>query len=201
MLTTTHVLVAAAATTRPRFKAWQITLGWLGGFTPDASVFLMVAFSRVMNGSDVNMWRKPNGLYWQEPWQSFSAISNSIPMWAVLALIGFLVLRRSEKYRELGLGLLIFSAGALLHVMSDFLVHTDDAHSHLWPVTGWRFHSIVSYYQSAHYGGIFRVFEMALDVVLAAYLVWRFKQWSVRILAVLLAAPPLLMQFVARAVF
>ena len=122
-------------------------------------------------------------------------------MWAAIVLVGFLVFRRSEKYKAVGLGLLIFGAAALTHVLGDFPVHNDDAHVHFWPFTDWRFHSPVSYYQSAHYGGVFRPFEMILDVCLAAYLFIRFRQWPVRILAVCLAAPPVLMQFLAPMIF
>lgn len=201
MLTTTHMLIGAAATTRPHFRPWQIMLGWLGAFAPDASVFLMVGVARVSATDGRSMWRQPDGLYWQEPWQTFSAISNSIPMWAVLSLIGFIVMRRSTRFRELGLGLLIFSAAALLHVLCDFPVHTDDAHVHFWPLTDWRFHSPVSYYQRSNYGNIVRPLEAVLGLGLMAFLIWRFRSWTIRILAVLMAVPPLLMQFVARMIF
>lgn len=201
MLTTTHVLVGAAATTRPGMLPGMMAVGWLGGFVPDASVFLMVAVSRVTNGSSVNMWRKPDGLYWQEPWQTLSAISNSIPLWMGLLVLGLLLFRRPEVLGLVGLGLLVFAGGGLLHVMADFLVHAEDAHVHFWPLTEWRFHSPVSYWQSAYYGDKFRIFELMLNAGLAAYLFWQFDQWPVRILAVLMAAPPLLMSFVARFFF
>ncbi len=201
MITTTHILIGAAATTRPHFRPWHIALGWLGGFFPDASVFLMVAVVRLQSAGDVNMWRKPDGMYWQEPWQTFSAISNSMPLWAVVALTGFVLFRFVPKHKDVGLGLLIFGAAALLHVLFDFPVHTDDAHVHFWPLTDWRFHSPVSYYQSAHYGDIVGMFEMVLDAALALYLVLRFRQWPVRVLAVVLATAPFLMRYLARMIF
>lgn len=201
MLTTTHILVGAAVTTRPHFRPWQITLGWLGGFAPDASIFFMFAVSRVLEMNGRSVWRKPDGMYWQEPWQTFSAISNSVPTWALLAVIGFLIFRKSEKYRQAGLGLLIFSAAALTHTLGDFPVHTDDAHVHFWPLTDWRFHSPISYYRSSHFGDIFRIFEMGLNAVLAIYLVLRFKQWPVRILAVLIATSPFVMRAIVGSFF
>lgn len=201
MLTTTHMLLGAAVTTRPRFRPWQITLGWLGGFTPDASVFLMVGASRVGMTGTGDMWRQPDGLYWQEPWQTLSAISNSMPLWVLLILAGLAVMRFLPRFRPLGLGLVIFAGAALLHVLCDFPVHTDDAHVHFWPFSDWRFHSPVSYYQTSHYGGQFRIFEMLLDAGVAVYLAVRFPQWPVRILAVLLGVAPFLMRLVARNFF
>ena len=122
-------------------------------------------------------------------------------MWILLALSGLVIFRVSEKFRLLGLSILIFGVAALSHVLSDFLVHTDDAHVHFWPFSDWRFHSAVSYYQSSHYGDIFRVFEMVLNAGLTIYLFVRFKQWPVRVFAVLFAAPPILMQILAPLMF
>lgn len=201
MLTTSHMLIGAAVTTRPKFQPLYITLGWLGGFMPDASVFLMVAASRMSMVEGSNLWRSPDGLYWQEPWQTLSALSNSIPLWALVAVIGFILFKRVERLKMLGLGLLIFGASALIHVVCDFWTHADDAHMHFWPLTEWRFNSAVSYYQRDHYGGIFRPFEMVLNLALAAFLIWRFKQWPVRLMAVVFAAPPLVMSVLAPIIF
>ena len=76
MLTTSHILFGAALSSRPHFRGWQLTLAWVGGFAPDASIYLMVAYSRLVDGTGVELWNRPDGLYWQEPWQVFSAISN-----------------------------------------------------------------------------------------------------------------------------
>ena len=201
MLTTTHVLLGAAIATRPRFKPWQITLGWLGGFAPDASVFLMVGASRMSMANGGNMWRQPDGLYWQEPWQTLSAISNSIPLWLFTLLAGYALMRLVPALKPAGVALLIFGAAALVHVLTDFPVHTDDAHVHFWPFSDWRFHSPVSYYQSSHFGTQFRTFEMLLNGALVIYFVVRFRQWPVRILAVALGTAPFIMRAIARSFF
>lgn len=201
MLTTTHALIGAAISTRPRFRPWQITLGWLGGFFPDASVFLMVGMARMSAPGAGGLWRQPDGMYWQQPWQTLSAISNSIPLWAAMCVVGFLLFKKVERLKGLGLGLLIFGSAALAHVLCDFPVHTDDAHVHFWPFSDWRFHSPISYYQRDHFGGEFSIFEMALNLGLVVYLVTHFRQWPVRILAVLLAATPFLMRLIARYIF
>lgn len=201
MLTTSHMLIGAVATTRAHFRPLHIALGWLGGFAPDASVFLMVAVARLTPDMTPNLWRRPDGLYWQEPWQTLSAISNSMPVWALVAVLGLFLLWRVERLKVLGLGMLVFGGAAFIHVAADFLTHADDAHMHFWPVTDWRFNSPVSYYQRDHHGGIFRPFEMVLNVVLALYLILRFKQWPVRIMAVVFAAPPMLMWVLAPLLF
>lgn len=201
MLTTTHMLLGASVATRPHFRGWQIAMGWLGGLAPDASVVLMVIASRTTGVGAGGLWNKPDGLYWQEPWQSLSAISNSIPMWAFLAIGAYVLYRVSERSKPIWVGVIAFCVAALLHAICDFPVHTDDAHIHFWPLTDWRYYSPVSYYQSSHYGDIFRPLEAVFDIVLAAFLVWRFRQWTVRILAVLFAVPPVLMAVLAPLLF
>jgi membrane-bound metal-dependent hydrolase YbcI (DUF457 family) len=63
-----------------------------------------------------------------------------------------------------------FAAGAL-HSAVDILTHYDDGPLLLFPFD-WhtRFHSLVSYWDPAHRGRQFFVFEIALDVLLLIYL-------------------------------
>jgi hypothetical protein len=189
MLTNTHILIAATALSRPRQKGWLIAAAWLGGFFPDFSVFVMVAVARLTGLGGGNLWRQPDGLYWQEPWQFLSAVSNSMPLWAAMALFAWQAGARMERMKPVASVAMLFALGCLLHVLLDFPVHTDDAHVHFWPFTDWRFHSAVSYYQRDHFGGIVGAVEMIAGLAMAAFLVVRFRQWSVRILAVLMAVP------------
>jgi hypothetical protein len=181
--------MGAALCARPRFKPYQILLAWLGGFTPDASIFIMVAYSRFADVAGASLWSRAGGLYWQEPWQFFSAVSNSIPMWILFCAVGFAIFKKSTSLKSVGLAVLIFSSATLVHVMVDFLTHASDAHVHFWPLTDWRFHSPVSYYERAFYGRIVGLFEVAMGLGIIVYLVTRFKYWPVRILAVLLGLP------------
>lgn len=64
----------------------------------------------------------------------------------------------------------------------DFPVHADDAHPHFWPLTGWRFFSPVSYWDSAHYGNFFASLEGILGIALAVILFRRFKAVWIRLL-------------------
>ena len=201
MLTSTHMLLGAVVSTRPHFSGRLIASGWLGGVVPDLSIVVMFAISRLMRLTPGATWQAPNGMYWQEPWQEISAISNSIPLWAGLSLLGWFLFQYAKKLNGFGLYLLVFSIAALTHTLGDFPVHTDDAHVHFWPFSDWRYYSLVSYYQSANFGGIFRVFEMASALGLAGYLIFRFRQWQVRILAVLLGIAPIVMGFLAQMLF
>jgi membrane-bound metal-dependent hydrolase YbcI (DUF457 family) len=64
-----------------------------------------------------------------------------------------------------------FFVGCALHTGIDILTHYDDGPLLLWPLNWqFRFHSPISYWDPAHYGRQFAVFELVLDVVLLGYL-------------------------------
>jgi len=189
LLTSSHILIGAALTSRPFFKPWQLLLAWAGGFMPDASIFLMVVYSRLLSRTGVDLWTIPSGLYWQEPWQTYSAISNSFALWGLVLFCGFLLYKYSPKFKIVGLAVLIFFAGYFLHILVDFVTHADDAHIQFWPFSSWRFNSPISYYQPQYYGRIVSVLEAILGLGIVGYLVVRFRQWPVRVVAALMAVP------------
>ena len=192
MITTSHMLMAAFATTRPRMRAWMIFVGWFGGLFPDLPMFAMVGASRMMDGK-VNLWRQPDGLYWTDPWRTLTDLCHSIPIWTVLALAGLLGWRRGGPRLALaGQALLVFAAGAFIHSLADLLVHTQDAHAHFLPLSDWRFHSPVSYYQRDHFGREFSVLELGLALVATWFLFRWFRSWTVRIVTVLTLVPVIL---------
>ncbi len=192
MMTSTHILMGAAISSRSHFRPLYIVLAWLGGFTPDASMFALVVYSRFGGEGTEDLWSRAGGLYWQEPWQFYSAVSNSFPMWILFCLIGLFLFRRSKRLKSIGLGVLIFSTAAFAHVIVDFMTHASDAHIHFWPFSDWRFHSPISYYEKAHFGRIVSIFEATMGLSIIAYLVTKFKQLPVRILAPLLGLPYLI---------
>lgn len=192
MITTSHMLMAAFATTRPRMRGFVILLGWLGGFFPDLPMFAMVGVSR-LSESPVNLWRQPDGLYWNDPWRTLTDLSHSVPIWAVLVLLGWAGWRWAGPRLALaGLALLVFSAGALIHSVADLLVHTYDAHAHFLPLSDWVFHSPVSYYQRDHFGREFSLFELGFALVAAWFLFCWFRSWTIRIATVLMVVPVVL---------
>ena len=160
-------------------RAWA---GFLGGVTPDVPMILIV-FTLMVFGIPAN--RIFGELYWQDWWQICNAISHSFLLWSILLALGLVMRGKSERWFLLA----IYSASALLHTCVDFLVHREDAHMSFWPLSRYKFMSPVSYYDSAHYGGPFSLFEAALGVLMVVVLIRRFQNRLVRIGLVVLLVP------------
>ncbi|MEM7777673.1 MAG: cobalamin biosynthesis protein CobQ [Pseudomonadota bacterium] len=172
MNTATHMLVASAALARRGAPA-RNSLALAGALLPDLSIFTLYFWGRLIDGqSSAQIWRIT---YWSEPWQTFSAVSNSIPLWASISLIGLAT--RSGWIAVLGMA-------GLLHVLLDFPVHNDDAHRHFWPLSDWRFISPLSYWDNDHHGREVAIAEMAFGAILIGVLGWRFTAvWARTFLA------------------
>ena len=173
MMTQSHLIVSAALLTRsghPRDNAAVIA----GALWPDASIFVLFAWSKLIaNISERALW---SDVYWQEPWQTLSALTNSIPLLALLMVFGL----------ALGWRILwLFAAAALAHIALDFPFHASDAHRHLWPITDWRFHSPLSYWEPGRAAGLVRIFEFAITL---AGLVVLWRRFSGRVVRSLLLA-------------
>ncbi len=110
----------------------------------------------------------------------------------MLTLVAWLVIRRHGAAQAPRAALCFaFAGSALLHSVIDFLVHREDAHMQFWPLTEWRFVSPVSYWDPAHYGNWFSLFEAALGLVMAVMLFRRYRNVLARIalaIAILLYA-------------
>lgn len=187
MMTQTHTLVAACLFARPERPARQNLAILIGSFLPDAAIYILFIWSKFAQIPENQLWRD---LYFSEPMLIFTAIGNSFPLYFVILLIAIMWAKRKtteEDYGKLALGstLGLLALAAMTHLAGDLPVHAKDAHPHFWPLTGWRFHSPVSYWDKNHYGGIFSLIEAALGVVLSIIIFRRFKQWWVRLLAVL----------------
>lgn len=66
-----------------------------------------------------------------------------------------------------------FFSGSVLHTSLDILTHFDDGPLLLWPLNWkFRFQSPISYWDPAHFGNLFIIFEILLDVFLLGYLIW-----------------------------
>ncbi|MGI9385988.1 MAG: hypothetical protein ACR2OX_01025, partial [Methyloligellaceae bacterium] len=117
MQTPTHLLVAAAALTskgEPRRNLAVLT----GALLPDLSIYVLFVWSKFMAIPERQVWHQ---IYWQDPWQTLSAISNSFLIWGVLLVVGL-----ASRIKLLW----ILAAAALLHLSLDFPVHNSDAHKH-----------------------------------------------------------------------
>lgn len=160
MNTPTHMLTAAALLARsgktPR--NWAVMAGAL---LPDLSIFMLVGWARLVeNIPHRQIWSE---VYWQEPWQTLGAMSNSFVIWAALAVIAFALGWRI---------LMVLALAAIVHIALDFPFHADDAHKHFWPLTEWRFHSPLSYWDRNHHSQWVGALELGLVLVSMAVL-WR----------------------------
>jgi membrane-bound metal-dependent hydrolase YbcI (DUF457 family) len=173
MNTQTHVIMGAALFGRPLPRL--AIAGALGGIVPDAPMFAIVIGLRMLGyGLDDIFGR----LYWEHWWQVANAIGHNIPLWGVTALVAYAASRNKDDIAAFFAAL---SASALLHSLIDLACHRDDAHMHFWPLTEWRFRSPVSYWDSAHYGVQFSLFEAALGLVLVLVLWRRCARWHLRL--------------------
>lgn len=184
MMSQTHILVASALMAKPGQKLRNTAI-LIGAFVPDAAIYSLFVWSKLRGIDENKVW---NELYWQEPWQTYTAAGNSVLLYVVLMLIGAVALRNAPAAHRIGLFLMFLSLAALTHLAGDFPVHVDDAHRHLWPLSDWKFISPVSYWDPNHHGTIFSIFEALLGVVLCVILFRRFDSWLVRIPLIVLVA-------------
>ena len=125
-------------------------------------------------------------LYFNSGWQVFFNIFNSIPIFIALLLLFYYIKNKAG---------IAFSLSAIIHAVIDLLLHREDAHAHFFPFTDWIFMSPFSYWDPAHGGMFFSIFEMVLSVGIVIY-VWKyFKKWWSKTLLVLAAGSLVLMNF------
>lgn len=186
MMTQTHLLVSAAVFNQPNARARNLS-ALLGALAPDAVIYGFFVWSKFARVPEGRLWTE---LYFQEPMTTLQSISNSVPLLLSILLLSIVLAR--PKPAAAGLPkfqtgarwimplTMIFAASALIHLACDLPVHHDDAHAHFWPFTDWRFNSPVSYWDPAHHGRYFGLFESGLGVALALALFRRFRAWWVR---------------------
>ena len=174
--TQSHVIIGAALLGRALPKrAW---IAAAGGLLPDVPMISIVLALKLWGYSGFQIFDE---LYWQNWWQITNGIAHNFWLWGGLALLALYMKERlvaTAASMERWSLTLVFAVSAFIHAAIDFLCHREDAHMSLWPVTRWKFMSPVSYYDSAHYGGWFSLFEATLCFCLAVVLFRQFKnQW------------------------
>lgn len=186
----THTLLALALLSKrgATKRNWAVILGSL---IPDAAIWLWAPYQSLVNGvSGEQMWRE---LYFAAPMQNLIAYFNSIPIYAALAVLGYVM--RAKTWGKL---LLVFALAALIHMATDLPVHNHDAYRHFWPFSDWRFFSPFSYYEREHHAGWVSVIEAAIALISIAVLWRRFPKLWVKIvlsvLALLYLALPIMLR-------
>ena len=125
------------------------------------------------------MWRE---LYFALPMQNLIAYFNSIPVYAGLAVLGYIM--RAKVWGKL---LLVFALAALTHMVTDLPVHNHDAYRHFWPFSDWRFISPFSYYEREHHAGWVSLLESVIALTSIIVLWRRFPKLWVKIILAILA--------------
>jgi len=174
MNTPTHSLLALVLLAKKGDRKRNIAV-LCGSLIPDLAIFLWAPYQSIVNGvSGEELWRD---LYFQAPMQNLIAWFNSVPIYGVLALIGYL--GRGKLWGKL---MLFFSLAALLHIATDLPVHAEDAYRHFWPVSDWKFESPLSYWDVDHHARWVSALEILLALFCMVFLWRRFSALWVKIL-------------------
>lgn len=178
----THSLLALALLSKrgETKRNWAVLVGSL---LPDTVIYIWAPYQKFLkNESGARIW---NELYFQAPMQDLIAVFNSIPIYVLIAILGYIAVKQTQYIRS-GAALLFFALAALVHMATDLPVHAHDAYRHFWPISDWRFFSPLSYYEAGKHSGWVSLFETALALG-SIYVLWRRfpKKWVRIILAVL----------------
>lgn len=160
MNTPAHLILSAGIFARPdhhRLNAAAI----LGGLMPDLSLYLIGLWMLTLGGQSPETFF---GVTYYTPWmQGVMAVDNSLPLWTLGLLIALALRNRIGA---------VFAACGIIHLVTDFLLHHEDARRQLWPISDWVFRSPVSYWDPNHYGSIASLVEVAGSAILLVVL-WR----------------------------
>lgn len=168
MNTPAHLIFGAAVFGRPG-RPLVTVLAMAGGFAPDASLYAMFVWCRyVLDVPARTIFRE---YYYSDAWMRVFSVDNSFVVWGV----AFALARAAHSAVWTA-----FTGAALLHLAFDFPLHNYDARPMFWPLTGARFVSPVSYWDNAYYAQIVGPIEVAISLVLVAYLLVRFRTWLLR---------------------
>lgn len=113
--------------------------------------------------------------FFNDPWViALHNLFHSPLLCIAYMLIAYWAWRRGKKWAPWFFWL---AAASLLHTLIDIPLHYDDGPLLLFPLNwSWRFYSPVSYWDPAHYGREFGIFEHLLDVVLLGVLLLMNRQ-------------------------
>ncbi len=182
MTTASHALIAAAVAVTARTPARLVAAAALGGVTPDLPLLLLTAWTMLRAPSleaahDHMHWAFDNDLLWIVAHN----VPHSLIVLGVVALLGGFCWQQgrsgsNDTLTRRGAWLLWFSLGATLHSLVDIATHVDDGPRFLVPLSfEVRLAGPISYWDPAHGGDLFRVFELSLIALLIIYLGWAWR--------------------------
>ena len=169
MNTPAHLLLGTALFAK-RDRPGTYAAALAGAMAPDLSLYLMVAVS--IWGMGVPAQTVFREYYYSDAWQAVFAVDNSFILWG--ALFAVALWRRAPR-------VLVFAAAGLIHLATDFPLHTHDARMHFWPVSDWVFVSPVSYWDSRAHAGVVGPLEFTLALGATVWLWQRFRHIGIRL--------------------
>ena len=114
---------------------------FIGAILPDLPIFILYAWAKFWQKYDEKtIWSE---VYYQKFWQDWVALFHSFPIGMSLFAVGL------WGHWEV---LIAIASSLILHNLSDFPVHHDDAHRHFYPLSQFRYVSPLSYWDTKHYG-------------------------------------------------
>jgi len=186
----THSLLALALLSR-KGQPGRNRAVFIGALLPDIVIYFWAPWQTLVNGnSQRDIW---DVLYFEPPMQTLIAIFNSIPIYAAIAVIGYFAM--GKKW---GAALLFFALAALIHMATDMPVHGHDAYRHFWPLSDWRFHSPISYWERDLHAGWVSAVEAIIGLTSIVILWRRFPVPWVKIILGILAALYVIVQVMIR---
>ncbi|MBM3502954.1 MAG: cobalamin biosynthesis protein CobQ [Alphaproteobacteria bacterium] len=167
MNTPSHILYGAAMF--GRHGRGPAVAAAAGGLLPDVPAFLFVSWATWIEHIERRVIFRE--LYFSPEWQAWIGPSHSIVVW--LGVLGLALWQRWPLLR-------IAALAGLLHLAFDFPVHASDPHRHFWPLSDWRFHSPLSYWEPGHFRDYVQGAEIALALASAVAIFRHHRDWLVR---------------------
>ncbi len=174
MNTQAHLIASLVAFGKKNEKS-TIIGAIIGGLLPDIAMFLMIPYAWMVGYTD--LWSEAGFYHNNEAFDYYMMVMNSIPLWLLLAFMGW-------KFKKAGM--MAMGLGAALHCAVDLGLHHNDGHAHFWPFSNWVYQSPISYWDPAYYGIYFTIFEVILTFGLIVYIYKKFqsKKWAIILLVI-----------------
>lgn len=167
MKTFSHAIITAALGQKAKANRSTLFAFVAGSVVPDLPLILLTAISMLSTPTWAEGMEKMHSTYETDAlWIALHNLPHSL---VALGLLAAFAGALSKRCRTL---LLWFVVGAALHSVVDVLTHAGDGPMFLYPLSGFRFDSPVSYWDPAHFGRAFTRLEYFLDVILTLYLVF-----------------------------
>lgn len=148
-----------------------------GAILPDIPMILFYLWEKIfLKTPEILIWTEK---YFENSWQNFFDIFNSIPIFFV-GLLGSVISK--TKW-----GMYFFSS-LLFHTFFDFPLHREEAHRNFFPFSEFRFVSPISYWDQNHYGRVIFSVEVTLSLLIIVYLLLKLPSKWQRIATGFLAA-------------